>query len=255
MGGPFRPWEEEAFGAPDNPVVCVDFNDAVNFARWLKLQPHARPCLRGRKYMDRQLNLVLVPTQVWDFAAFGTQFPSFDRRTWLTGKIHDNCAAPASVSGAQERANRFGAIDLFGNVWEWTLRRRSSNVGDLGWALQDQQVRGGSFLEDLSKIDPILPAASMRDRARTKHSDLGFRIAANMNVKHLPSDVYTRLAFAPVIREPAPHVNIGGWRVVDAPVDPPVDPLPIEWSLVFPQQLDHVSQARPKISSGHNIIQ
>jgi hypothetical protein len=190
--GPFRPWKKMEFSSPDQPVVCVDFEDANTYARWLRS-------------FDRTLGITLTPTEVWDFAAFGVPHPSFDRRSWLTGQIHDNSRAPAAVIEAKQRANRFGAIDLFGNVWEWTLggemlEARIALLAGPSWEMRNQQLRGGSFLDDLGHVNPTLTAAAMRDGVRTKHSDLGFRLAAEIALTGLPADVSGRLTSAPRIR-------------------------------------------------------
>jgi hypothetical protein len=190
--GPFRPWEEAQFSAPDNPVVCVDFDDAIAFSSWLQ-------------DMDEKLNVELVPTEIWDFAAFGLPHPSFDRRNWLSGKIHDNKLATAPLSSATDRANRFGAVDLFGNIWEWTFQgeRAEARVATLGrsddWERRNQQLRGGSFLDDLAHVDPVMTAAAMKDGTATKHSDLGFRLAAEIDLEDLPPDVIPRVSSAPRI--------------------------------------------------------
>lgn len=199
--GPFRPWEEPQFCAPDNPVVCVNFDDAMAFSSWLQ-------------GLDETLNVELVPTEIWDFAAFGLPYPSFDRRNWLTGKIHDKNSATAPLSGAADRANRFGVVDLFGNVWEWTFQgeRADARIAILGhfddWERRNQQLRGGSFLDDLAHVDPVMTAAAMKDGTATKHSDLGFRLAAQIDLEDLPSEVIPRVSSAPRI------ARGGSWKII-----------------------------------------
>jgi formylglycine-generating enzyme required for sulfatase activity len=105
--GPFQPWKEQEFSSPDQPVRCTDLRDAHAYAGWLQR-------------FTRNSEISLTATEVWDFAALGVPHPSYDTARRLTGKIHDNSKAPAIVSMVAERANRFGVVDLFGNVWEWT---------------------------------------------------------------------------------------------------------------------------------------
>ena len=191
--GPFRPWKEKAFNSPDQPVVCVNLQDAHAYAHWIQ-------SISGE--LDE---IILTPTEVWDLAAFGAPYPSFDRRNWLTGKIYDKAKAPAIVNMASERANLFGVIDLFGNVWEWTElgEHSEAHISILAaddWRMRSQQLRGGSFLDDLEKVNPTLTAAAMRDGVTTRHSDLGFRLAAEVPVSILPDDLIGRLRIAPRIR-------------------------------------------------------
>ncbi|CAB3888444.1 hypothetical protein LMG3410_03687 [Achromobacter aegrifaciens] len=191
--GPFRPWEEEGFFHPDQPVVCVNLKDALAFTLWVNK-------------IDNRLSQQLAPTDVWDFAAFGAPRPSYEREKWMGLKVHDKSPAPALVSGGHGRVNQYGLIDLFGNVWEWTLlghHELLSRVAMLGrssdeedWRERNQQIRGGGFLDDLAIIDPVLSASAMKDGIWTKHSDLGFRLAAEIALDHLPSDVVSRLSSA-----------------------------------------------------------
>ena len=201
--GPFRPWEEKEFSSLDLPVVCVDLRDAVAYSEWL-----------SRKGLSLwSLKIAVTPTEVWDFAAFGSPYPSFDRRTWLTGLIHDNSKAPAIVSMAPERSNRFGVIDLFGNVWEWTFGEYSTPVvateEQYRSTMRNLQLRGGSFLDNLAKINPVLTAGAMRDGIETKHSDLGFRLAAEIPISDLPEDVVEKLRSTPLIQKRDRGVQVG----------------------------------------------
>ncbi|SOE91474.1 Formylglycine-generating enzyme, required for sulfatase activity, contains SUMF1/FGE domain [Caballeronia arationis] len=199
--GPFRPWTVAEFADPDNPVVCVDFSDALAFAEWAA-------------QLDSRLSPQLVPTDVWDFAAFGTPRPSFDRRIWSQLKIHHHSPSPAAVTGDHGRINRYGAVDLFGNVWEWTLlghqhQAQVSIVADGDdWRGRNQQIRGGSFLDDLSQVDPILTVAAMKEGTGTRHSDLGFRIAGEINLDELPADVGALLAAATQMQRGRPFQRL-----------------------------------------------
>lgn len=186
--GPFHPWDDPSFNDPDQPVVCIDLADARRFAACVK--------------SDR-LRVSVVPPEVWDFAAFGATYPSYDRRTWAVGSVLDRSSgatAPAPIGRTGQLPNRYGAFDLLGNVWEWTystedhreafLSIRVISLGardrpDPSWR---QELRGGSFLDDLSGIRPTIAVSELQDRHRTRHSDLGMRLAATIPFELLSAD-------------------------------------------------------------------
>ncbi|MGO6706847.1 SUMF1/EgtB/PvdO family nonheme iron enzyme [Rhizobium leguminosarum] len=187
--GPFRPWHDPNFSAPDQPVVCVNFDDADNYAEW---------------YSEFGfLGVELARTDIWDMAAFGAPHPSFDRRHWLCGEIYDQASAPAKLTDIGRRANKFGVADLFGNVWEWTVsgtfeRAQIASIASTeDWDRRNQQVRGGSFLDNLAEVSPVMTAAAMREGTATKHSDLGFRLCGKIGLWALPPDIATRMERAP----------------------------------------------------------
>jgi hypothetical protein len=92
---------------------------------------------------------------------------------------------------------------MFGNVWEWCftedkgyveegivpLRRYDNNFDKI-----NPELRGGGFLNDISKIKPFLQAAELQNGSNTCHSDLGFRIATEVFTNDLPEDVQLRLS-------------------------------------------------------------
>lgn len=193
--GPFRPWEFDEFKDDGQPVVCVNFLDAQEFEIWAEssISECFAPCL--------------VPLDVWDFAAFGTPYPSHSRQYWKNTPWHHNSASPAIVTGEHGRKNKYGAVDIFGNVWEWTnsdrfakrQRARHARRGSIAdWTGSYQDIRGGSFLEDLEKIDPILTSFQLKDGIMTKHSDLGFRLACQISLDSLPGGIVQKLAIASI---------------------------------------------------------
>jgi hypothetical protein len=181
--GPFRPWDDETFGDPDRPVVCVSWGDARQYAAWLRNQ-------------DRWQTIDLVRASVWDFAAFGSYSAFPDQRSWLDQLGHDRLYAPARVTAASQK-NRFGVSDLFGNVWQWTRTEMDEGrdrrafltfVPSQAWMQRNQQLRGGSFLDDLNKVEPRIIAGALEDGLDTRHFDLGFRISLDIPLSDLSSD-------------------------------------------------------------------
>lgn len=169
-------WMQPGFAqSDDHPVVCVNFSDAVAYARWLS-------AATGRRFR-------LPSGDEWEYAArAGTS----GARWWGEGadcahanlsdasraRAHnrgeadptkffacdDGHAATAPV--ASFRANPWGLHDMLGNVWEWT-----TDCLDPGCTSRID--RGASWTNS-----PRYVRAATRhpDKADARTSVLGFRV-------------------------------------------------------------------------------
>jgi formylglycine-generating enzyme required for sulfatase activity len=196
----FAPWDDPTFNDPDHPVVCVSYDDAMAYCNWVET-------LYGPLTHPK----VSLPTaQLWDFAAFGTDFPPRDPAQWLnrTPAIHQKADAPALMDRTGRRTNAWGVSDLIGNVWEWC---RGNIVGPFTKEIMplpeaerrrkdvrlNPQVRGGGYLDDIARTEIFLSAAQLPRQTNTRQSDLGFRIAAEISFDELPPEAVEALKACP----------------------------------------------------------
>jgi formylglycine-generating enzyme required for sulfatase activity len=124
------------------------------------------------------------------------------------------------VSRPHAHMSASGVVDLIGNVWEWyeerpyEQRRRETQASimldvDLSNPFGPPErldafgVIGGGYLDELSKVDLHLDGQRLvaSGGKRTRHSDLGFRVAAQYWLHELPARVVERLSLCPEFDE------------------------------------------------------
>jgi formylglycine-generating enzyme required for sulfatase activity len=195
-----RSWRDPGFaGAPrdDDPVVCVNWDDARAYAEWLSKES-------GKRYR--------LPSEAeWEYVARGgTSFPRYwgehDSREDLVlalacdyANVYDASAVDAlrlpfpnarCSDGAtwlapvgQYKPNAFGVFDVIGNAREWVMDCFTASYAgrpqDMrAWTWQGgcelKGVRGGSWAS--RPRDARAPARSAEPAAH-RQSDLGFRVA------------------------------------------------------------------------------
>lgn len=151
------------------PVVNVSVADAKAFAAW-------------RSKRDN-VTYRLPTEEEWEYAArSGDQNFIYPwGNTWLDNHAVVKEAAPSDVGTYPEGKNRWGVLDLLGNVWEWTSTKAvlyPGNPAQIPAAGRESIVfRGGSYASDpKDKLKPI--TSTYRDwiPATTKSTVLGFRL-------------------------------------------------------------------------------
>jgi len=124
----FKPWQDQNFNNPNQPVVCVSWEDAKAYAEWVdaklpteaEWEKAARGGLVGKKFLwgdkfpPREL--------VGNFADESARkvFPewSLSGYSFIIG-YDDGYAYTAPVG--KFAPNGYGLYDMAGNVWEWCL--------------------------------------------------------------------------------------------------------------------------------------
>jgi formylglycine-generating enzyme required for sulfatase activity len=193
---PSQNWRNPGFGqGEDHPVVCVSWNDAQAYLRWLN------ESVPGRGYR-------LLSEAEWEYVARAgrgnTRYPWGDgagareQCAWANGADQTTKASVSwyewavaecrdgyvytSPSGSF-RANAFGLHDLHGNAWEWVQDFWHNNYsgapsdGSAWMSGGDQSrrvLRGGSWF--ISPPD-LRSARRFRVRPDDRYFDTGFRIA------------------------------------------------------------------------------
>lgn len=124
-----RSWLKPGFSQTDeHPVVCVGWEDATAFAKWLAGKT-------GRPYR-------LLSEAEWEYAARAgsttSQFWGDDKKAACKFAKVKWCGAKGTARVGQFKPNAFGLHDMLGNAWEW--------VEDCWNASCSERVlRGGSW--------------------------------------------------------------------------------------------------------------
>lgn len=170
-----KSWKRPAkdFSQEENhPVVCVSWNDANAYAKWLS---------------DQSGFLYRLPTEAeWEYSARGGEESDYPWGNNI-GKARAMClecdgvrVETGTVPVGMFEPNHFGLYDTSGNVWEWTSSDYAFpydgselKASQLGVKLGRRSIRSGGWLnlpEDLraSNRGVVYPA--------DRYSTLGIRV-------------------------------------------------------------------------------
>lgn len=178
-------WDDKALNQPAQPVVCVSWYEAAAYTRWLS---------------DAAGVAFRLPTEAeWEKAARGTDGRAYPWGEDGAGSLHtnfcdalcahgrsdrsvnDGFAIPSPVGSYPFGASTYGALDMAGNVFEWTASEyyrypydpadgRESTDGVAARAL-----RGGSFYYT---VDHARCAHRIGIYPDTRNDLVGFRLAS-----------------------------------------------------------------------------
>ncbi|MBU2526929.1 MAG: formylglycine-generating enzyme family protein [Bacteroidetes bacterium] len=151
---------------PKLPVVNVNYEDAVDYCRWL--------------YQKYSIPFRLPEWDEWEYAA---REGDFDPRE--STEVDSNQIVYAGNSNEKPQcttcmqANNLGLYATAGNVWEWVTKTTFYTTDSLFYiqdARQETLWAGGSFFEDATQVQPgvFRPISGAARR-----QDVGFRVAVD----------------------------------------------------------------------------
>ena len=187
-----RSWKSTGFDQNNrHPVVCVSYNDAKAYTKWLSQRT-------GKSYG--------LPSEAqWEYAARAGSttkyhFGNTDSSLCRYGNVADKTESPTGSTWHNNaecadgywftapvqnyQANDFGLYDMHGNVWEWTQdcwhdsynnapsdgrAWESANGGNCGWRV----LRGGSWFDRPSYLRS---AFRSWNTSLTRDYNSGFRL-------------------------------------------------------------------------------
>lgn len=194
-----RGWRDPGFAQPprdDDPVVCVNWDDARGYADWLSKESGGRyrlPSEAEWEYVarggtpfprfwgerdsgeDEPLSRACEFANVYDASAVDAL-----RLPWPNARCLDRAVALAPV--AQYQPNAFGVYDIIGNAREWVMDCYTASYAGRpedgrAWTWQGgcelRGVRGGSWA---SRPRAARAPARGAEPAALRQSDLGFRV-------------------------------------------------------------------------------
>jgi len=120
-------WEDyrSPRGRDSHPVVCITWQDAISYCDWLS------------QMLNKQ---ILLPSEAeWEKVARGNHdqrmYPwgnTFEEERCNTQELGLSDTTPVGVF--PEGVSPYGALDLIGNVWEWTRSLWGKNIGKAEFA-------------------------------------------------------------------------------------------------------------------------
>jgi formylglycine-generating enzyme required for sulfatase activity len=149
------------------PVDNVSYDDAVAFAAW-------RSKRDGVTYR--------LPTEEqWEYAARNGQQSDLYPwgNSWEDKRAVVEEPSPKPVGSLPEGKNKWGVMDLIGNVWEWTSSQASAYQGSSYQMSPEERgmmvYRGGSYATRM-KETPATGTLRNWQKPSTTHPTLGFRL-------------------------------------------------------------------------------
>jgi formylglycine-generating enzyme required for sulfatase activity len=119
--------DDRGWGRGNQPVIHVDWNDAVAYCNWLSEKEGLSPCYSGKGKLvecDFSANGYRLPTEAeWEYAARGGQnsqgfiyagSDNPDEVAWYADNSDDRLH-PVGEKGS----NELGLYDICGNIFEW----------------------------------------------------------------------------------------------------------------------------------------
>lgn len=188
---PERSWKNPVFKqSDDHPVVCVSWDDAQAYVKWLSHRTGAAYRLPTEAEWEYVVREGITTTRYYqddlqcDYAnGAGQETKSTIGSEWELATCADSHVYTAPVASYAE--NQFGLFDVLGNVWEWTQDCWHENYDNAPidgsvWLDKDggdcsrRVVRGGSWS---GRPQDLRSAERFWILTDGPNLNLGFRIA------------------------------------------------------------------------------
>ena len=150
-------WDDESYHAPNEPVMCVKWDDAWTYAAWVDGRlPTEAEWEKAARGTDGRI-------YPWGDEFDGTRLNYCDRNCgeiWKDTGADDGHARVAPVGSYLSGVSPYGALDMVGNVAEWVadwydegyyVRSRVRNPQGPG-AGDDRVAPGGCYANDTSLV-------------------------------------------------------------------------------------------------------
>ena len=184
-----RHWRNPGFGQTDgHPVVCVSWDDAKAYVRWLSGETGEAYRLLSESEWEYVARAGTGTARYWGESERGQcrYANGADASTdfgWRTG-CNDGHARTSPV-GSYE-ANGYGLHDVLGNVWEWVEdcwndSYRGAPEDGSAWVSGDCErrvLRGGSWI---NRPENLRSAERGRNTSGYRSNNFGFRVARTLN--------------------------------------------------------------------------
>ena len=149
-------WNDPEYSGTNQPVIGITWYEATAFCAWLT------------KQVDAKDYVVRLPTEAeWEVAAsvdsspvrrlypWGDEEPTPERAIYDASKL----SRPAPVGCCPAGAAACGALDMAGNVWEWTASsyegypaQSDTQIKDFTIGKYDVPLRGGSYWDNSTNV-------------------------------------------------------------------------------------------------------
>jgi sulfatase modifying factor 1 len=191
-----KSWRSPGFTQDDrHPAVCVNWDDAKAYARWLSAKTGKIYQLLSEGEWEYATRGVTTATpqpryhfgnDAGDLCKYANGADQTAKKTfsdWPVAACEDGFVYTSPVGSF--RPNAFGLYDMHGNVWNWTEDCRNASYhgapidasarmsGDCGYRV----VRGGSWL---SAPQVLRSANRAWDASVYRYDNLGFRVGRTL---------------------------------------------------------------------------
>jgi formylglycine-generating enzyme required for sulfatase activity len=185
-------WRSPGFSQNDNhPVVCVSWNDAMAYAKWLSQQTGKQYSLPSEAQWEYAARAGTKTARYWgndadDACGYANVADKKAKQKYSGWTIH-NCTDGYVYTApvGQFEPNAFGLFDMLGNVWEWCADPWHSNYkgaptdGQV-WSGGDESyrvLRGGSW-DDVPRDGRT--AGRNRFTSVERDGSFGFRVVSSV---------------------------------------------------------------------------